>query len=148
MWREVSRVSDSLPDYPLPPAMTRFCGAFGKRRCGIRPGTPFGTWVSMIGLGAKVRSMERFWSMWSSATLSTSSLTGPRTASRNGSDTGLESHPVWRGCGLRIRFHAGLGAPEEPYFRVATVNSAAAEEACEEHQAEVREDEAVGQGEA
>ena len=35
----------------------------------------------------KGQEMERFWSMWSSVKLSTSSLTGPRTASRNGSDT-------------------------------------------------------------
>ena len=78
---------DSSLDYPLPPAMTRFCGAFGKRRCGNCRAAPFGTWVSMIGLGAKVRSMERFLSMWNSAKLSTSSLTGPPTVSRNGFDT-------------------------------------------------------------
>jgi len=48
---------DSSLDYPLPPAMTRCCAAFDKRRFRNCRSVPCGIWVSMIGLGAKARSM-------------------------------------------------------------------------------------------
>src|SRR4051812_14985259 len=63
MWRAAVRASDSWIVCPSRRVMTLFyaaCATILRKR----PPVPCRTWESTIGLGARARSMERFWSIW------------------------------------------------------------------------------------
>jgi hypothetical protein len=84
--RAAVRPSASCIDCPSRRVTTLFYGACGTilRKCAH---VPCRTWEWTIGLGARARSMERFWSIWMRTALLIFFRIEPPTASPNGSGT-------------------------------------------------------------